>query len=313
MTTSLEALRDASAEEARRFFADADPEALVEAVRATDDGLLLELLGRDEVRPAAVTGIVQRLDEYAVPARLAEVKGLVRFDLHGEGTATESRVLELAAGTMRLLEPDTAPRPADVTITTSVLRFVRLVSGERNAGLEYLGGTLDIDGDELLALAVGGLFRVPGTDAVALDPTALDPVDVATVLEGASTEHLRKVVSGAFRPIVLGEIFRQLPDYVNPRRAAKVRLTIAFRLTGRPDGGLDRYVVTVDHGVTTVTEGDPDGDRDATVTCEAHDFLRLATGHLGAVTGVVKGLLKVRGDRGKALQLSSVIDIPSAD
>lgn len=72
----------------------------------------------------------------------------------------------------------------------------------------------------------------------------------------------------------------------------------------------------MDHGVTTVAEGEPDGDsdrdRDATVTCEAHDFLLLATGHLGAVTGVVKGLLKVRGDRGKALQLSSVIDIPSA-
>lgn len=248
MTTSLEILRDASAEEARRFFADVEPEALVEAMRATDDDLLLELLTRDEVRPAAVTGIAQRLDEYAVPARLAEVKGLVRLDLHGDGTSAESRVLQLADGTLRLHEPDAAPGPADVTITTSVLRFVRLVSGERNAGLEYLGGTLDIDGDEMLALAVGGLFRVPGTD-VALDPTALDPVDVATVLAGASTEHLRKVVSGAFRPIVLGEIFRQLPDHVNPRRAAKVRVTIAFRLTAgrrgsrplRRDGGPRRH------------------------------------------------------------------------
>jgi putative sterol carrier protein len=99
---------------------------------------------------------------------------------------------------------------------------------------------------------------------------------------------------------------------VNPRRAAKVRLTVAFRLTGRPDGDVDRFVVTVDHGVATISEGEPDGERDATVTCEAHDFLRLATGHLGAVTGVLKGQLKVRGDRGKALQLTSVLDIPSA-
>lgn len=311
MGTSLEILRGASTEEARRFFADADPEALVGAVRATDDDLLLELLGPDEVRPVAVTGIAERLDEYALRERLADVKGLVRFDLSRRGAVLESRVLEFGAGTLRVLDPND-DRPADVTITTSLLRFVRLVSGERNAGLEFLGGHLDIDGDEMLAFAVGGLFRVPGTDAVALDPTALDPVDVATVLGDASTDHLRKVMAGEIRQIVLGEVFRRLPEYVNPRRAAKVQLTVAFRLTGRADDEVDRYVVTVDHGVTTVAEGESDDDRDATVTCEAHDFLRLATGHLGAVTGVVSGLLKVRGDRGKALQLSSVIDIPSA-
>jgi putative sterol carrier protein len=54
-------------------------------------------------------------------------------------------------------------------------------------------------------------------------------------------------------------------------------------------------------------------DRDATVTCEAYDFLRLATGHLSAITGVLRGQLKVKGDKAKALQLSSIIDIPQAD
>ena len=48
------------------------------------------------------------------------------------------------------------------------------------------------------------------------------------------------------------------------------------------------------------------------MTCEAHEFLRLATGHLGAITGVLRGQLKVRGDKAKALQLSSVIDFPKA-
>ena len=42
------------------------------------------------------------------------------------------------------------------------------------------------------------------------------------------------------------------------------------------------------------------------------EFLRLATGHLSAVTGVLRGQLKVRGDKAKALQLSSVIDFPKA-
>lgn len=311
-TTALESLRSMSGGEAADFFAGADPEELVALVRTTSDETLLDLIGRDEIRPAAVAGILARLDEYAIPERLAEVSGVVRFDLQRRGRVIESQVLEFHRGSLRAVEPAGAPAP-DVVITTSLLRFVRLVSGERNAGLEFLAGTLDIDGDELLALAVGSLFRIPGTDEVALDPTALDPVDVAGVLRDADTAHLRRVMAGEFRAIVLDEIFRRLPDFVNPRRAAKVQLVVALRLTGRPDGGVDRHVVEVVEGRARVIAGEAEElRRDATVTCEAHDFLKLATGNLNAVGAVLKGQLKVRGDRAKALQLTSVLDIPSA-
>ncbi len=186
------------------------------------------------------------------------------------------------------------------------------MSGERNAGLEYLAGGLDIEGDADLALGVGGIFRVPGTDSVAVDPTALDPVDVATALKAVKGDHLAKVMHSGFRTVVLGEIFRRLPDFVDPKKAAKVQLRVGFRLTGAPSGEVERYVVEVDRGIATVTIGDEGSDRDATVTCEGHDFLRLATGHLSPIAGVLRGQLKVKGDRAKALQLSSVIDIPQA-
>jgi len=201
---------------------------------------------------------------------------------------------------------------ADVVLRTSLLRFVRLVSGERNAGLEYLSGKLDIEGDTDLALGVGGIFKVPGTGSVAVDPRALDAVEVATVLGSVRGDHLKKVMRSGFRPVVLGEIFRRLPDFVNPHRAAKLDVTVAFRLTGNPSGEIERYVVRIDHGTTTVTEGDQGEPRDTTVTCEGHDFLRLATGHLNPVAGVLKGSLKVRGDKAKALALSAAIDIPQA-
>ena len=162
----------------------------------------------------------------------------------------------------------------------------------------------------MLALAVGGIFRVPGTGEVAVDPSALDPVEVATALGEVRPDHLKKVMASGFRSIVLGEIFRRLPEYVNPRKAAKADLTIGFRLLGNPSGEIERYVVRVSGGAATVAAGDAGERRDATVTCEGHDYLRLATGHLNPVTGVLKGQLKVRGDKAKALQLSSVIDIP---
>jgi putative sterol carrier protein len=118
-------------------------------------------------------------------------------------------------------------------------------------------------------------------------------------------------MASGFRPVVLGEIFRRLPEFVNERKARDVDLTIAFRLLGNPSGEIERYVVHVHGGVATV-DGDSGEDRDATITCEGYDYLRLATGHLSPVMGVLKGQLKVRGDKGKALQLSSILDIPSA-
>lgn len=313
-TLDLEALHTADADEAAAFFAEADAEELVAAVAATSDDDLLGLIGRDEIRPAAIAGILHRLHEYAVPEQLARLHGTVRIDLERRGRLLERHVLRFTGGDIEVVD-DPDGDEVDVVLTTSILRFVRLVSGERNAGLEYLSGKLDIDGDADLALAVGGIFRVPGADAVAVDPTALDPVDVATALKHAPRQHLEKVMSSGFRPVVLGEIFRRLPDFVDPVRARKVDLAIGFRLLGNPSGETERFVVRVREGVASVETLDPDGGaederRDATVTCEAHDYLRLATGHLNPLTGVLKGQLKVKGDRAKALKLASVIDIP---
>ena len=308
----------ATAQEAVAFFADVDPERLVDAVRATSDQELLDLIGRDEVRPAAVEGILSRLHEYAVEERMALIAGTVRFDLERRGVLLERCSLAFAQGNLKLLARPAEHDPADVVLRTSLVRLVRLVSGERNAGLEYLSGKLDIEGDADLALALGGVFRVPGSDEVAVDPTALDPSDVAAALADVSTDHLRKVMSSGFRPVVLDEIFRRLPEYVNPRRARTADLLVGFRLLGHPSGEIERYAVSVREGIAVVSRPGPDETadagvrRDATVTCEAYDFLRLATGHLSAITGVLRGQLRVKGDKAKALQLSSIIDIPSA-
>jgi len=304
----LSELRTATQEQAVAFFADADPVHLVEEVARTSDDDLLALIGRPEVRAAAVPGILGRLEEFAVPERLAGLRGVVRFDLMRRSTLLEQHAIRFDGGAIALVDPGTEP---DVVLTTSILRFVRLISGERNAGLEYLAGKLDIDGDADLALAVGGLFRVPGRDDVAVDPSALDPVDVATALKGVPGAHLRKVMSGGFRPIVLEEIFRRLPDFVDRERAGDARLVVGFRLTGAGEEP-ERYVVTLDRGGAQVHEGDNGAERDATITCTGEDFLRLATGHLNPVTGVLKGALKVKGDRARALQFNASIDFPKA-
>jgi len=48
------------------------------------------------------------------------------------------------------------------------------VHGELNAGLEFLRGNLDIEGDTALALAVGGMFRRAASRDTPVDPRVLD-------------------------------------------------------------------------------------------------------------------------------------------
>jgi putative sterol carrier protein len=268
------------------------------------------------VREVELHELLASLASYAVPERLAEVRTVLRVEVAERRRHPVAATARIADGAVEVLPGPDGPDP-DVLLRARPDVVAGVVRGELNAGLEFLRGTLDIEGDTDHALAVGGMVRLAGTRDTPVDPRALDPVAVAGALGEVRGDHLRKVMRSGFRPVVLGEIFRRLPDFVNPRKAAKVHLVVGFRLTGNPSGEVERYVVTVDHGTARVEpvaagagETGDTGERHATITCEGHDFLKLATGHLNPVFGVLRGHLKVRGDQARALQLSSVLDIP---
>lgn len=304
-------LVDATPEQAEHYFESVDAEELVEHVSACTDEEILSIIGRPELRSHAIATILRRLDEFALPDRLAQMTGSVRFDLHRRGKLLEQHGLSFAGGTMTFHEGGIDD--PDVVLSLSILRLVRIMTGQLNAGLAYLSGVLDIEGDTHVALELGGLFQVPGQDGVAVDPRMLDAVDVATALGQVKGGHLKTVMTSGFRPIVLGEIFRRLPDFVNEGRAQGQRLVVAFKLTGNPAGEDETYVVELADGRATIHEGPcPELDRDATITAAGHDFLRLATGHLSPVTGVLKGQLKVAGDKARALKFNGLIDFPQA-
>lgn len=287
-------------------------EELVATVNGLDDGELNDLLSVPDTRATVLAAVVERLPEFAVPDKLRAMSGTVRLQLRTRDQPDLNHVLSFESGTYAV-RLDAGEEPVDVVLKTSASRFLRIASGEVNAGLAYLGGNLRIEGDALLALAVGGMFQVPGKPGVAVDPAALDPVDVATVVDGVSTSHLKKVMASGFRPVVLSEIFRRLPDFVNVAKAGSTAVTVGFRLTGDPSGELERYEVAVADGRATVREGSEGGsERDATVTCEGYEFLKLATGHMNPVSGVLRRQLKVKGDPAKALVFSSLLDIPKA-
>jgi putative sterol carrier protein len=296
-----------SATDLNEFFRTSDVLEITGVIRSTDDKELRALIDIESFRAEGVVAILGRFAEFADPERLAEIKGVVRFELARSRKDMERHTVRFDSGTVTL-EADADP---DVTITADIVDFVRLVTGQSNAALLYLGAALAIDGEEMLALAVGGVFTVPGSDQPAVDPGALDPVDVATAVASTSVKHMRSVMEGGFRPIVLEEVFRRFPDFIDVEKAKDLRLSVGFRIGGRKDGEVDRYVVHIADGVCTIETSPPEGQhRDATITVEGADFLRLATGQLHPVRGVLTGALKVRGDRTKALALNAVMVPP---
>jgi putative sterol carrier protein len=308
VTVEIEQLATMSESEVREFFRTSDVLEITTIVRDASDEQLTRLIEIDYLRSEAVGAILDRFPEFADAGRLGEIEGVVRFDLaHRKKKHAERHTVRFTAGSVAL-EPDVEP---EVTISADLLDFVRLVTGQSNAALLYLGGRLGIDGHAMLALAVGSVFTVPGSGVAAVDPTSLDPVDVATAVATTSVKHMRSVMEGDFRPIVLEEVFRRFPDFIDTGKAAGLELTIGFRIGGRLDGEVDRYVVHVRDGACAIETDPPEGlRRDATIIIDGADFLRLALGQMHPVRGVLTGSMKVKGDRAKALALNAVMVPP---
>ena len=305
-------LADLDADEAGDYFATEAPERIVALVDEASDKELARLAGIDHLRRAAIREILSRLEEFAIVERLAEVTGAVTFHVDVPRRDAERHHLVLGAGSVRVVDAVAEPGPApDVLLRIGVVDFLRLVTGGLNAAYLYLGGRLDVDGDALLALAVGGAFQVPGRPGVAVDPDAIDPAEVARVLKGVKDSHLRSVMASGFRPVVLEQVFKRFPEFLEEDRAAGADLSVGFRIRGRSDGGEDRYVVEVRDGVCRVSPGE--AARDATLVLDGAAFLKLVTGHLNPVMGVMRGVLKVRGDVGAGLALHKMMRIPGQD
>ena len=295
-------------DELDEHFAGVDAEDIARMLGDASDAELTKLIADEPIRAAALKAGFSRFADFAVPEQLAAMKGVVRFVVRRDRGVDESYDAHFADATVEV-HPAGDEQP-DVTISTDALTFLRLLSGTASAALLVLAGTIKVSGDEQLALQTGGVFRVPGQSGVAVDPTALDAVQVAGVIAKAKDSHLQDVMKGGFRSVVLDEIFRRFPEYLDERSTQKLKLAACFKIGGGPNGD-DRYLVEIDHGDCTITpEGE--GKRSVTIALGGAEFLKLATGNLNPTLAFMKGKLKVKGDLTSALALSGAVRIPSA-
>jgi putative sterol carrier protein len=133
----------------------------------------------------------------------------------------------------------------------------------------------------------------------------------ARVVRGSPQPTLEQVMRTPVRRLVLDGIFWQMPQHLNRTRARGVSSVVAWHITGRADGGTDVYHLVIDGGRCRTTR-DPAGvEPRLTITVDAVEFIRIATGNSNPAKAYFRGDVRLAGDLMLAAKLISLFRVPA--
>ncbi len=268
----------------------------------------------DLVNVAIVDEIIRRFPEYIDPVAAKGVNGVVRWEL---GLADEvNRFTQVIDDGTVLVGRNLPDEPADdptVTLRLGVVSFLKLASGAGDPSTMALSGDLELDGDAWFALDLLQLFRIPtAAGLVGIGgPGKVDVAAMARLVRQVPDRQLRERLRGPVRQILLDEIFRRMPGYLNKHRSAGVDALVAWQITGRRDGGFDEYRTRIRDQVCTVGTADElRGRPTASIRTDPMVFFKLVTSNANPATSWIRRRLSVRGNLLFAARLARIFDIP---
>ena len=95
------------------------------------------------------------------------------------------------------------------------------------------------------------------------------------------------------------EFFDGLASRADAEKTAGMNNSYLFDIEGA-----GKWLVNVEDGKVTVTEGD--GEADTTLTTSEESFLAIARGEQNPTTAYMTGKLKIKGDMGAAMKLQKL-------
>lgn len=137
------------------------------------------------------------------------------------------------------------------------------------------------------------------------DLAALDLTELARLVDRTSERELRHRLIGGVREVALREIFRRMPEYLRPARAAGFDAIVAWQITGAGKGGFDEYRIRVVDGRCSLLT-DHREPPSISVRTDPATLLKIVTGNEDPVTAVLKQRLSVRGDLALAARLTKL-------
>jgi alkyl sulfatase BDS1-like metallo-beta-lactamase superfamily hydrolase len=123
-------------------------------------------------------------------------------------------------------------------------------------------------------------------------------------------ERLDHVMTTPFGRAVIEGIFWQMPLRLDRTRAAGTTACIRWRITTASNGSMLIYNLTLTEGSASVIRGRGGPDPRLTITVDAAEFLRLATGNSNPMQAYFSGKLSLTGDLLLAARMTALFRIP---
>jgi putative sterol carrier protein len=131
----------------------------------------------------------------------------------------------------------------------------------------------------------------------------------ARAVHSAPEGRLEQVLGTPVRRAVLEAIFWQMPQHFDRKAAAGMDATIRWQITGDSGAG-DTYELRIKGGRCRARRGENHTEPRLTITVDAAEFVRLATGNSDPMNAYFSGRLTLAGDIMLAAKLRSLFRIP---
>jgi hypothetical protein len=129
-------------------------------------------------------------------------------------------------------------------------------------------------------------------------------------MKDSNETRLDRLLQTPARGPILAAIFWQISRHIDVQRST-LNSSVEWRVTGRADGGVDRYRLDFSDGRCRVSRG-VDGDQPAlTVTLSAGELVRLVTRRSNPVAAFFTGRITIAGNATVAAKLGALFLAPA--
>lgn len=139
----------------------------------------------------------------------------------------------------------------------------------------------------------------------------IDPEAYAQLTAGATDEQLAAGLEAGWE-VIVPELFRQMPSFVDPAAAGDLDAVVEWRIGDRPGGGDDRWQVVFTRGAVAV-ERDGSAAPDVVYELGGVDFMRLCADPARGPELFLYGRLRIEGDLVLGAQMPALFRRPDSD
>jgi SCP-2 sterol transfer family len=136
--------------------------------------------------------------------------------------------------------------------------------------------------------------------------------DMTTQARASNETLLDRLIQTPARGLIIAAIFWQMPRHIDVQRST-LNSSVEWQVTGRADGGADRYRLDFSDGRCRVRRaGGGDDDQPAlTVTLSAGELVRLVTRRSNPVAAFFTGRITIAGNATVAAKLGALFLEPA--